>query len=418
MDFEDRIRERQLGVLTLVVALVVSVASAPPVFGSSLGPIREVKLVEGSRESEPLALSPDGRTALISGFDAATSEGDGLASLLRRSHGSWSFQGGPFSFPGASVGSVVLSANGGTALVGLPFGSGSSAAYWGRVVPLTRAGSTWREGEILANQEQETTGSFGGNVALSADGNTALILSNEEIEGVPGGEKGTASFYAREGSRWRQRGTPLLFRTESRDDTSAAMSADGNTVLIDFWRRWFGESSENVTAPWVFTRTGSSWTGQQLKPSASEEIVETPTTESAALNSRTVALSSDGNTAIIGSVYDNHQIGAAWVFTRAGSAWTQQGRKLTGREEVGAEGFGNSVALSANGNVALVGSLPCIGEGSCGGKIEHGQVWVFKRKGSTWKQPAAPLTCDGCNKIGEHVALSGSGMTALVSVQP
>ena len=48
-------------------------------------------------------------------------------------------------------------------------------------------------------------------------------------------------------------------------------------------------------------------------------------------------------------------IGAAWVFTRSGSTWTQQGPKLTGSGEVGAGEFGESVALSSNGNTALIG---------------------------------------------------------------
>ena len=43
-------------------------------------------------------------------------------------------------------------------------------------------------------------------------------------------------------------------------------------------------------------------------------------------------LSSEGDTALIGGpVNDNKGRGAAWVFTRSGSKWTQQGSKLTGR---------------------------------------------------------------------------------------
>ena len=39
----------------------------------------------------------------------------------------------------------------------------------------------------------------------------------------------------------------------------------------------------------------------------------------------TVALSSDGNTAIVGAPRDNSFQGAAFVFTRTGSVWSQQG---------------------------------------------------------------------------------------------
>ena len=48
-----------------------------------------------------------------------------------------------------------------------------------------------------------------------------------------------------------------------------------------------------------------------------------------------MALSADGNTALIGGPGDNSYVGAAWVFTRSGSTWTQQGAKLTGGGETG-----------------------------------------------------------------------------------
>ena len=41
-----------------------------------------------------------------------------------------------------------------------------------------------------------------------------------------------------------------------------------------------------------------------------------------------VALSGDGKTAIVGGLVDNGLAGAAWVYTRSGGAWTQQGNKL------------------------------------------------------------------------------------------
>src|SRR5260221_12864383 len=38
-----------------------------------------------------------------------------------------------------------------------------------------------------------------------------------------------------------------------------------------------------------------------------------------------VALSADGNTAIIGGTGDKNFAGTAWVWTRSGGVWTQQG---------------------------------------------------------------------------------------------
>ena len=100
----------------------------------------------------------------------------------------------------------------------------------------------------------------------------------------------------------------------------------------------------------MFTRSGSTWTQQGAKlHRPSGEIGEGEFGYS-------VALSGDGNTALIGGPGDNAKVGAAWVFTRSGSTWTQQGAKLTGSGETGAGEFGaTSVALSSDGNTALIG---------------------------------------------------------------
>jgi hypothetical protein len=79
-----------------------------------------------------------------------------------------------------------------------------------------------------------------------------------------------------------------------------------------------------------------------------------------------VALSADGNTALIGGPFDfANDDGAAWVFTRSGATWVQQGSKLTGSGgALGYHIFGYSVALSADGNTALIGGVGY--NGGCG----------------------------------------------------
>ena len=61
-----------------------------------------------------------------------------------------------------------------------------------------------------------------------------------------------------------------------------------------------------------------------------------------------VALSADGKTALVGAPHENEDAGAAWIFTRTGSSWTEQA-KLTPSDETGAGLFGSSVALSSDG---------------------------------------------------------------------
>jgi len=67
------------------------------------------------------------------------------------------------------------------------------------------------------------------------------------------------------------------------------------------------------------------------------------------------AISRDGNTAIIGGPFDNGGLGAAWVFARSSGVWSQQGGKLVGTGAAGTVQQGYAVAISADGNTAIVG---------------------------------------------------------------
>jgi hypothetical protein len=130
------------------------------------------------------------------------------------------------------------------------------------------------------------------------------------------------------------------------------------------------------------------------------------------------AISSDGNTAIVGAFADHANTGAAWVFTRSGSTWVEQ-TKLTAPstgsdKEVGAGVFGSDVALSGDGNTALIG-----GNGDNGSR---GAAWVFTRSGTTWSERkklvvpsgAAPPSEQGNGELGFSVALSASGGAAFL----
>jgi hypothetical protein len=101
-------------------------------------------------------------------------------------------------------------------------------------------------------------------------------------------------------------------------------------------------------AAWVFIRKNGVWAQQGHKLVANEAI-------GAGLQGYCAALSADGNTAIVGAPHDNADIGAARVYTRSGGAWAQQGSKLVGAGAVGATEQGWSAALSADGNTAIVG---------------------------------------------------------------
>jgi IPT/TIG domain len=355
---------------------------------------------------ESVAISSDGNTALIGG--PSDRDGVGAAWVFTRAGSTWTQQGGKLSGEhvcdggGGFGASVALSADGDTALIGGPDGCGDAGAAW----VYTRSGSTsWtQQGKLTGGGEDFAF--FGASVALSADGNTALIGGpGHRNVGGPGYDSGGAAWvYTRSGSTWTQQGGKLTGGGETGGGefgAAVALAADGDTALI-------GEPGDNsgyyfggVGAAWVFTRAGSTWTQQGGKLTGGGGIGLVRFGES-------VALSSDGATALIGGPGDNGHVGAAWVYARSGSTWTQQGEKLKGGGEIGAGELGESVALSADGNTALVGAP---GEGY------GGAAWVFTRSGSTWTQQGGMLMGSGEvgeGRFGASVALSADGNTALI----
>ena len=147
----------------------------------------------------------------------------------------------------------------------------------------------------------------------------------------------------------------------------------------------------------MFTRASGVWTqqGAKLMAKSGEE------TEKEGEFGASVALSTETSTsatyALIGAPGNSKVTGAAWVFTRAEKAttWSQQGAKLTPKsgEESGEGEFGASVALSSEGNTALMGAP--------GDNKDTGAAWAFTRSGTTWTQQGAKLTAKSGEESGE-----------------
>jgi hypothetical protein len=94
-----------------------------------------------------------------------------------------------------------------------------------------------------------------------------------------------------------------------------------------------------------------------------------------------LSLSADGNTAIVGGVDDSGFVGAAWIWSRSGGVWSQQGNKLVGAGAVGNTWQGISVSISGDGNTAMVGGYQ--------DNNSAGAVWVFAAASSAGRRRAA-----------------------------
>jgi hypothetical protein len=113
-----------------------------------------------------------------------------------------------------------------------------------------------------------------------------------------------------------------------------------------------------------------------------------------------------GSTAVIGAPASFSAPGAAYVFTRSGGAWSQQAKlTLPGSNE--SDMFGNSVAIS--GSTVVVGAW--------GENQGAGAAYVFVRSGTAWSQRAELTAANGDTNtdFGWSVAISGS--TAVIGAQ-
>ncbi|MEA2239961.1 MAG: hypothetical protein QOC81_4685 [Thermoanaerobaculia bacterium] len=287
-----------------------------------------------------------------------------------------------FASQGAAV---ALSADGNTAILGGPGDNVGVGAAW----VWTRSGGVWtQQGTKLVGTGSVGMSRQGTSVALSADGNTALVGGKQDNGGA-----GAAWVWTRSGGVWTQQG-PKLVGTgavgNARQGISVSLSADGNTALV-------GGNSDNggAGAAWVWTRSGGVWTQQGAKLLGSGAVGN-------AQQGQSVSISADGNTAIIGGYLDNGGTGAAWAWTRSGGVWTQQSSKLTGSGASGSANQGFAVSISADGNTAIVGGP------------NDGAAWVWTRSGGIWTQQGSKLVVQG-NLQGFSVSLSADGDTAVIA---
>jgi hypothetical protein len=320
-----------------------------------------------AKQGSSVSLSADGNTALVGGEADNTSVG--AAWVFTRTGGVWSQQGDKLvgtdvvgSFGILQGGSVSLSADGNTALVGGIGDNKSAGAAW----VFVRNGGVWtQQGAKLVGTGTVGSAFQGCSVSLSADGNTAIVGGYMDSNYT-----GAAWVYTRSNGVWAQQGSKLAGLDAvgtSYQGASVWLSSDGNTAIV-------GGSKDNAYAGavWVYSRSGGVWTQQGSKLVGTGAV-------GGAFQGISVSLSGDGNTAIAGGLYDNTNAGAVWVFTRSASVWSQCGDKLVGVGAVGGAYQGYSVSLSSDGNTAIVGGYR--------DSSYAGAAWVYTQGGTAVEEP-------------------------------
>jgi hypothetical protein len=168
--------------------------------------------------------------------------------------------------------------------------------------------------------------------------------------------------FTRSGTTWAQQQKLVASDPAIYDNFGSSVSLDGDTALIGKWKDSYSASDSG--AAYIFIRSDTTWT-QQGKLLASDG------SESDYFGA---AVSLDGDTALIGAWGDDNwsrTCGSAYIFTRSGTTWTQQQKLLP--SDPGDGDFGFSVSL--DGDTAFI-AAPY--DGDLG--IYSGSVYVFTKE--------------------------------------
>jgi len=276
-------------------------------------------------------------------------------------------------------------------LIGLAWG-GAALAQEDLFVPWTQLPAS----DLVAGSQ------FGSGALLSGDGSTALITArSKDCAGNPNCGL-VVDVFVRDRGAWAQQATLTAPDGNPWKETlSSAISGDGNTAL-------FGVANTDCAAgldcgiAYAFVRSGGVWTLQQTLVSSDHGALDR-------LGNR-VALSGDGKTALIGAngapCGGVDTCGAAYVFTRSGNVWTER-QRLSGDPTPGLF-FGRNLALSADGNTALIVEGLDLG-------ILIGKVFVFTQSGGVWSLQGTISGPDSSTDFAnDPMALSGDGNLVMI----
>ena len=304
--------------------------------------IEDPELLQGDQFGASVAVSGDGSVLLMS----ATGGDSGAARVYVYNR----YGGAPLAIledpdtHGDCFGqSLAVSADGSTALVGANCASVNGIQWAGKAYLYTRNNGIWspRPAATLTEPAPATEDFFGISVALSQDGTTALIGSNDFNSVDP---LGRAYVYAIRAGNWQTVVPAVLTDPSGAPGTmfgsSVAVSADGATALIGAGIGGAGKEA------YVFNGSGGVW-------SASTAFDAPPAHTTTGFVS-TVRLSADGQTALVGLITG---CGQAHLFQRFANGWSQEPDvTFSDPANSGGDDYGWSTALSADGMTQIIGS--------------------------------------------------------------
>jgi hypothetical protein len=283
-----------------------------------------------------------------------------------------------------------------------------------------------RQQDYIKAANTDDNDNFGWSVAV--DGDTAVIGAPYEDSSTTGvnstpneatSNAGAAYVFVRSGSAWTQQAYLKASNAHANDNFGWSVAVDGDTIVVGAPQE--SSSASHSGAAFVFARSGTGWS-QQAYLKASNPGADDEFGGSVAISGDTVVVGAyreeSAATGVGGNQNDNSasMAGAAYVFGRSDTTWTQQAYLKASNAQVHGR-FG--IAVAVDGDTIVVGAF---GEASSTTGVNStpneeagnaGAAYVFVRSGAqgapAWTQQAylKASNTGGGDQFGRSVAISG-----------
>jgi FG-GAP repeat protein/cadherin-like protein len=300
----------------------------------------------------------------------------------------------------------------------------NTAAEAGAAYVFVRSGDTWSQQAYLKASNAEGGDYFGYGVAISGDtivvgahkedSSTTTINGTQNDEGAV--EAGAAYIFVRSGAVWSQQAYLKASDAQAGDYFGRSVAIDNSTIVVG------AESEDGVSsgegAAYIFVRSGTTWS-EQAKVKGLNTGINDGFGQHVAISGETIVVAAvneaSNATGVDGDGSDNSQngAGAAYVFVRSGTSWTQEAYLKASNTKAG-DVFGTSISIS--GDTIAVGApeedsnaTGVNGDDSNDLLGYSGAVYVYVRSGAIWSQQAyIKASNPGIDYFfGSGVALSG-----------
>lgn len=269
-------------------------------------------------------------------------------------------------------------------------------------MPAARAQAQLFEQQKLLAPDAASGDTFGSAVAVSGE---RMLVGAHQNDSVPGFDAGAAYVYVRGASGWVLEQKLVASDAEAADVFGSCVALDGDTALIGAPAKRVNGVRQGVA--YVFVRSGAGWS-EQARLVASDGAARDR------LGEWGVAL--DGDTALVGAGKDNNaggaDAGAAYVFVRSGTSWSEQ-QKLTASDGAAGDEFGVA-GVAVSGDTILVGGW---GHTHGGGPSNAGAAYIYTRAGTAWSERTELRASDGATEDNFGWAVALDGDTALVGAR-